>query len=201
MKLATTFSGTKGKEPGYAGIRAELYFDASKANGELQAIDGAAYPRLSNGQVVALVQAWRRAAARSKNPRWPLGLDLLRAGLGWRKQGDRFVMTAKHAATAAPSELVQLFWLSTAELAEQLDVAGTKRAPLIVDYSMAAYGAAAREAWREMQAELKVPGKPGQPWIEVPEEVPIKPVIPRGGGGGLLLLVVLLIVAVGTRRK
>lgn len=197
MKLPTTLTGKS--DPGYVGIRSELYYAASKANGEMN-VDGASYPKLSNGQVVALVQAWRRASARSVRPSWPISFDLLIAALGWRKPGDRFVMSREHASALASGELVALFWLATGDLAESLDGARTKRLPLIVDYSYAGYEAAAREAWREMQASSGMPPLPDK----IPPS-PIAPVlppkIPRMGGGGILLLLLLIAAHATTRKK
>jgi hypothetical protein len=200
MKLPARFDGAK-VGGGYVGIRSQLYATVEKTNGTISDA-GTTWPKLSNGQVVALVQAWRRAAARSSRPSWPLSSDLLRAALGWRATGDRFVMTTQHAASLAAPELLQLFWLSTGELADQLDGVPTVKRPLVVDYSFRGYEAAARQEWSSMQAEAKIPGPKGP--IEVPDpKLPVKPVlpvVPSVGGGGLLLLL-LLLAAFATKKR
>jgi hypothetical protein len=202
MKLLSSYDGAKFGD-GYEGIRSQVYYNAQQANGSTS-INGAQWPKLSNGQVIALVQAWRRAAARSARPSWPLSFDLLRSALGWSQAGDRFVMSREHASALAPPELLQMFWTSTGDIAQQLDDANTKRMPLIVDHSYAGYEQAARDAWREMQAAGIVIPTPGGP-LPVPDPVtpptPPLPQVPSVGGGGMLLLLLIAAVAFSRRKK
>lgn len=188
MALRASYDGA-GFQAGYAGIAAQMFFDADRNNGTVSVPDaeGAmSYPRLTNGQVAALVRGWRRAAARSKSPSWPESYDLLVAALGWRKLGDRFIMTREHAAEAAPPELVALFWRSSDALAKRLDDGGTKRAAIPIDWSYQGYEAAAREAWREMQIDRSAAAS-------------AKPAESSGWGNALLLIA--LLIAAGMSRK
>jgi len=191
MALAKSYSGA-GYVPGYAGISAQVFQDADRNNGKVMipGPEGGMYwPRLSNGQIAALAMAWKRAASRSKAPSWPDWYPIVNAALGWEKKGDRYIMTAERAAAPAAPELLEFFWRSSDELAKRLDAAGTKRAPLIVDWSFATYEAAARDAWQQMQSEDR--GSPDGPARADPA--------PQGSDGGLLL--VLVIVAVMVSRK
>jgi hypothetical protein len=187
MKLKKSYTGVD-----YATIRWNV-FQSVKTRSQT------AYPWLSNGEVIAFAQAWRRAAARSSSPRWPAWYEIVLAALGWEKVGDRFDMSEAHAKRAAPPALVEQLWIATDELAVQLDTAHTVIKPLIVDYSRDAYAAAAREAWNIMKAEASIqpvdPFTDAQP-ISSPDQVDDATTTQpgsSGGGFGALLLLALLV--------
>lgn len=199
-------------KPAYKGANYELlwaqsFSDAIANNGSITiaaASGDVVVPRLTNGQLVALARAWKNAAARSKSPRWPEWYTLTIAGLGWRAAGDKFVMTRDHANATAPTELLELFWAATQQLARQLDQAQTVVRPLNVSYAWEGYEQAARDAWHVMKVErgarsaVESPATSPAPAID-PPAAPAKPAESSGWGGGLLLLVLLL--AVGATKK
>lgn len=197
-KFPSSYDG--GSDKSYSGIRTQLYAQFYK-RAEVETDDPVAgpqsWPDLSNGELIALVRAWKRAAARSSHPSWPISYDLLLSGLGWSKEGDQFVMTRDHATRPASALAIKLFWIATDDLAVQLDSATTKRYPLIVDWSYSGYEQAARDAWHEMQL-ARLPPLPDRP---PPSPIdPVLPELPSIDGGGILL--VLLIAAyVITRKK
>lgn len=204
MPLKSTYDGT-GFQAGYQGIEAQLFLDVDKTNGNVRIPDedGTVLPKLTNGQIIALATAWKRAAARSKAPSWPAWFDITVAALGWTKPGDRFVMTRAHAAAIAPPELLVMFWAATKELAARLDATGTKRAPLIVSYAWSGYEQAARDAWQTMQREQKqTDGSSLEPFDESKIEIDdAKPAESSGWGGAILLIVLLLAAAKKSRRR
>lgn len=188
--------------PNYQLLWAQSFSDAMGSNGAVD-VDGKAMPRLSNAQVVALAAAWKRAAARSKEPRWQPWYDITIAALGWRNPGDKFVMTKEHAGAGAPVELVEYFWAATKQLAAELDQNQTKLRPLIVNYAFAGYEAAARDAWHIMKTEAKASAAPAasaSPAIETTSDSPAKPA-ESSGWGGAVILIVLLLAAGALKRK
>jgi hypothetical protein len=199
----------------YVGIRTVLYYELRDANGEITTDWGGAqnaYPALSNGEVIALVQAWRRAAARSKTPTWKGWNDLLNVALGWNAPGDRFVMTKAHAKAPADPGVVALLWQSTADLATNLDAAGTVYKPLIVDWSYSGYEQAARDAWHQMQHDagasgglIGPPPSPIPPDPKLPDApIPTPPERrkPKSSSGvGWLLAIALLLLGTRDRRQ
>jgi hypothetical protein len=198
MPLLPVYSG-KAFQPGYAGIEAQAFKDADRVNGStlVPGAAGAEYlPRLSNGQLVAFVRAWRRAAARSKSPAWPIAYDLTIAGLGWEKPGDKFVMTDAHMNQPADPALLAMYWAAVSELAKRLDASGTILAPLIVDWSKAGYEAAARDAWHDMQISQGT-----APMLPASTALSVSPAGDSSGWGAPLLLIVLLLAAGETQRK
>jgi hypothetical protein len=191
----------------YVGIRTVLYYAMRDDNGMITTDWGGAenaYPALSNGEVIAIVQAWRRAAARSHTPTWAAWDDLINAALGWTAPGDRYVMTKEHARAPADPGVIALLWQSTDELANQLDASGTVYKPLIVDWSYSGYEQAARDAWHQMQLDVQggiigPPPSPIPPPAPSPEKpVPAPPEKKKGKGSGIGLFVFALLL-LGTR--
>lgn len=139
---------------------------------------------LSNGEAVALVQAWRRAAARSRYA-WPW-VELTAELLGSRGPGERFDMSAAHRNARAPDDLLLYLWRSTADLARSLDASGAVVRPLAPAFTNATYEQAARDAWEAAKAGtsdvppwLLPPRPPNQdPATPLP---PVPPEIPRPG--------------------
>jgi len=185
VKLKTEFPGAD-----YQAIRFAEWANANKRT------KGGA---LSNGELVAHAQAWRRAAARSSTPRWPAWFDLVTTafyGPG-RGAGDRFDMTPAHMTAPAPAELVAYYWTATGDLAVQLDDAHTVVKPLIVDASRAGYEAAARDAWNILKAEAAAlpvdqPVPFEEPISRPPDDEVIAPAAESSGLGALLLLLALV---------
>lgn len=165
--------------PSYVKAWDASFADAAAVNGR----DGDA-ARLSNGQVAALVRAWSRCAARSPSPSWPPAYELTIAALGYVQPGDRFDMAPAHVKAPAPSSLVVWFWRASRELAARLDTDGTKLERLYVDWSMAGYQQAARDAWQRMQMERGVAVK-----------------APASSGSGLGWLALLLAFVLGRRKR
>lgn len=183
-----------------------VFTDADRVNGNVDVSDpeggsvpGKAgsftkWPGLSNGQLIALARAWKRAAARSKSPAWPLEYHLVIEALGWHQEGDRFIMTEAHAKEPAAPELLAMFWKSVRDLADRLSNDGTKLNPLIVDWSYAGYEAAAREAWTQMQAErASSPAAPGP--------IATAPAVKESSGWGGAVLLIALLLAAGSKKK
>lgn len=206
MPLKTTYDGS-GFQAGYAGIEAQLFLDVDRTNGNVRIPDNDGdiiLPKLTNGQVIALATAWKRAAARSKAPSFPAWYDIVIAALGWTKPGDRFVMTREHAAKVAAPELLVMFWAMTKELAARLDIDGTKRAPLIVSYAWSGYEQAARDAWQTMKLDQKpsADGSRLEPIDEAKIEIDdAKPAESSGWGGAVLLIVLFLAAAKKSKRR
>lgn len=198
MALPNTYTGNAAKS--YQGIEAELFLAVDRANGKLLAPDaegGIYYPRLTWGQLVALAAAWKRAAARS-TLRWSGWYDLMKWGLGWSKAGDRFIMTKEWANTSADPTSLALFWTQIGTLARDLDNAGTKYAPLYVDWSWAGYEAAARDAWSQMKIEREAPASSPDPVLS---PGPRAEATESSGWGGAILLIALLIAAGKASKK
>lgn len=197
------------KGASYELLWAQTFSDAIANNGTIAiaspAPDGERLlPRLTNAQVVALARAWKNAAARSKSPRWVDWYTITIAGLGWRKDGDKFVMTREHANAAAPVELLEYFWPATKALALALDGSQTVLRPLNVSYAWDQYEQAARDAWHVMKVERRTrstaetPATSPAPALE-PSAAPVKPAESSGWGGMVLLIV--LVLAAGAKRK
>lgn len=161
-------------------------------------------PRLSNGEVVALIRGWRRAAARS-SVRFTLWYELMIAAYGWRAEGDKFIMppgspvdvAKRHAREPYPFELLDLVWAWTMRLAGELDAAQTKIGPLFLDFSWSAYEAGAREAWEQMQRERGLQPKPAP---EQPEPEPEPSATPSATGSSWLWLLVAAAFLLGRKR-
>ena len=203
MALRTTYDG-KGFQPGYAGIEAQVFLDADRQNGNVKVPDGAdgeIVPRLTNGQVIAMATAWKRAAARSKAPAWPEWYTITIAALGWRNRGDRFVMTKDHAQTPADPGLLQFYWRAAKALAERLDASATKHAPLIVSYAWDGYEQAARDAWHTMQIEDGGTSKLDPLDDSLIEVEPVKPADSSGWGGAILLIALLIAAGMASKKR
>lgn len=203
MKLKTKIKG-----PDYVSIASTLWDDVRKVNGACPGSDGSSYPCLSNGEVAAIILAWKRAAARTSVPTWPAWYELMLHALGWRQPGDRFVdfpggEAKKYAAAQADPELIELTWKSVGELAGQIDAASGPVGPLLIDYSYQGYGQAARDTWQEMKRQNPEWISPIPPMPEDPPKPPIEP--PHGGGGGgggsWLLIALLIAAALGNRKR
>lgn len=182
MALPTTFTG-----PTYVAQWEALRDAVGKANGlaalaELpEPLSGGFVPRMSNGQAVAIVQAWRRAAARGQVT-WPVWADVVSYALGRIEGTERFDMTQAHAQAPLDSAGLALVWSATAELASELDGAGTIVRPLPVAWTRATYQQAARDAWEVIKherardaSEARIPGPllpPPQPDPDEPPKVP-----------------------------
>lgn len=199
-KFPTTFTG-KGYQAGYAGIAAELFAIADKVNGKLLAPDadgGIYYPRLTWGQIVALTLAWKRAAGRS-TVRWGTWYDLTKHALGWGKEGDRFIMEKSWAETSADPSSLALFWTEIDRLAISLDNAGTKIAPIYVDWSWPAYEAAARDAWNQMKIEREAPKSSPDPKLE--DDADRGASESSGWGNGILLIALLIAAGMASKKR
>lgn len=199
MALPTTFNAA---DRSYEGIEAQVFLAVDKANGNLLAPDadgGIRYPRLTWGQMVALAAAWKRAAARS-TVRWSGWYNLMKYGLGWSKEGDRFIMTKEWAKTSADPWGAELFWIETRKLAKDLDAAGTKYAPLYVDWSWEGYEAAARDAWSQMKIEREAPASSPDPVLAPTAADPPK-ASESSGWGPAVLLIALILAASQARKK
>ena len=197
-KFPSTFDG-KGYQTGYSGIDAQVFATADRINGKLLASDaegGIYWPRLTWGQMVALTMAWKRAAGRS-TLRWKGWYELTKYALGWSKAGDRFIMTKQWAETSADATSLAMFWTETDRLAKDLDNAGTKIAPLYVDWSWAGYEAAARDAWNQMKIESEAPKSSPDPKLEDPGS----PGASESSGWGDGILLIALIIAAGIASK
>lgn len=182
MALPTSYSGGT-----YVAAWTALRDAVGKANGlaalaEMpEPLTGGFVPRLSNGQAVALVQAWRRAAARGQVT-WPVWADLASYALGRIEGTERFDMTQNHARAPLDPAGLALVWSATAELASDLDAAGTIVRPVVVSWTRATYQQAARDAWESIKHEraqeesaARVPGPllpPPQPDPDEPPKVP-----------------------------
>lgn len=206
--MRSSITGTSYRE-----IEASSWEDVANAHGMVATQgSGEEYPALSNGELIALIQAWKRASARSSQPGWGEWYEIALDGLGWQQPGDRFNMTKDHAQAPADPAAVALFWESVDRLAQRLDGARTVVKPLIIDYTFAAYEQAARDAWREMQrVQTEVPSVPGRKPIPLPDD-PEPPPVPhdprrkpspdkpaKGGGDGILIA--LLIAAYVLRKR
>ena len=192
MGLPATFDG-KGFDPGYRGIEAQVFMAADKANGKLQDPTGVWWPRLTWGQMLALVQAWKRAAARS-TVRWSGWYDLSKWALGWEKEGDRFIMTKQWAQTSADPASLNMFWTDTGKLAADLDASGAKIAPLYVDWTWDGYERAARDTWSQMKIEREA-----DPRAPAPVKAP--GTSESSGWGGAVILIALLLAAGISAKK
>jgi hypothetical protein len=168
VPLPRSISGTS-----YAASWLQLWNAAARTNGSLESDDrsgeladvaggGEHVPRLSNGQAVAVLQAWRRAAARSKVP-WSLWYELMLYAFGWRQDGDRFDDTQAHAKALYPQDWTTALWGATRELAKAIDASHAVVRPLPLDEGMPAYGQAERDAWERMKVERKAAGVPPPP--------------------------------------
>lgn len=188
MTLPTTYKGST-----YVEAWTALRDAAGRENG-LEALaempdplTGGFVPRLSNGQAVALVQAWRRAAARGQVT-WPVWADLASYALGRIEGTERFDMSQAHARAPLDAAGLALVWSATAELASDLDAGGTIVRPLVVTWTRGTYEQAARDAWEtikreraEAESAARVPG----PLLPPPQPNPDDP--PKVPGGGRLV--------------
>jgi len=187
----------------YQLLWAQSFSDAMAVNGAVD-VGGATMPRLTNAQVVALAAAWKRASARSKDPRWEPWYDVTIAALGWNKPGDKFVMTREHANASAPVELIEYFWRATQALARDLDARSTKLRPLIVNYAYDGYEAAARDAWHIMKTDrAKAPEvqASASPALETSSDSPAPKPTESSGWGGAVMLIVLVLAAGALSKK
>lgn len=188
MTLPTTYKGST-----YLAQWEALRDATRKANGLValaempEPLTGGFVPQLSNGQAVAIVQGWRRAAARGQVS-WPVWADITSYALGRIEGTERFNMTAEHARAPLDAAGLALVWSATAELASELDASGTVVRPLVVAWTRGTYQQAARDAWevikheRERDAsEARIPG----PLLPPPQPDPDDP--PKVPGGGRLV--------------
>lgn len=163
---------------------------------ELQApLSGGFVPRLSNLEVLAICQAWRRCAARTKSRAGKVGsltglYEIELAALGWENDGDKFKVwsnapkwpTAFFAPTADDAWLLGHAWAQWLIVATELDDRGTVVKPLYLDLSRSGYDAGARAVYSRMLNE----GPPGgtvepSPIEETPAPTPQPELIPDKG--------------------
>ena len=204
--LPTRYAGDS-----YAAILDAQITALGKANGvrplpEMPApLRGGFVPQLSNGQAVALIQSWRRAAARGRVT-WPLWVDLEAYALGQRQSIDeRFDMSRAFRQSAMPDEGLALLWASIAQLAVDLDDSSTVLRPVDVAWTDAAYEQGARDTWEAIKdhaRKVPVPTPPRAPVPEVPKPPPgsgdlvdvvtdpLRPV--RRAGTNILVIVALM---------
>lgn len=191
MALPSTFKGNT-----YVATWEAMRDAVGKANGlaamaEMpDPLTGGFLPRLSNGQAVALVQAWRRAAARGRVT-WPVWADLTSYALGRVEGTERFNMSQAHAAAPLDDAGLAMVWSATAELASELDDDATLVRPVPVAWTRATYEQAARDAWEVIKhehardaSEAAVPA----PLLPPPQPDPDDP--PKVPGGGRLVDVI-----------
>ncbi len=176
MALPSRFTGDS-----YAAILDRQLAELGTVNGRRPAAElpeplrGGFVPALSNGQAVALIQAWRRAAARGK-VRWPLWVDLEAYALGQRSgPEERFIMTRAHRRAPLPDEALALLWSSLGRLALDLDDSSTVLRPVDVAWTDAAYEQGARDTWEAIKGaapKLPLPKSPAPPPPTMPEAPP-----------------------------
>lgn len=204
MALPNSFSGSTYSDIVSAQMSALAEENGTQAIGDQLPGGGSFFAAaVSNGQAVALIQAWRRAAARGK-VKWPLWVDLEAYALGQREAGQRFDMSSAHRKTGLPSEALTLLWSSLQELAADLDKSGTVVRSLPVEWTTAAYEQGARDTWEQIKGKapkLPMPPAPPQP-PKIPDEIPppldrLDPTAPlRSAGGWLVALAVVAVVYV-----
>lgn len=168
----------------YAATWAAMRADVARTRGAVaqpEADGSSSYlPRLTNGQLAALVLAWRRAAARG-NVSWPVWADLANAALGRSETEPRFDMSRARRQATADDAALELFWTATAELASRLDDAGTVVRPVPVQWTQDSYEQLARDAWETIkrerdEAEAAIPRTPLLPPLpDAPPELPLPP--------------------------
>lgn len=212
----------RGKYEGgsYVAAEQQLYEDALTQG--VVPSRGAVLPKLSNGQIVALVYAWRihralksesieqdapppgkkpwylrpllGAAIKLKAPPWPEEWDLTLEALGYRQSGDRFRTDADWIKAEAEPELLELFWAAVKHRAAELDAFGLKFAPIVVDWSAEFYKKQAGQAWARLQSERGV-GPKAAPTVSTAKNES------SGSGAGLIILIALVIAAGKSRKR
>lgn len=112
------------------------------------------YPKLTNAHALAIFQALRRGGGRSAGDAITVNewaWQLAWSAFGWKKWGDKFVMTKAQAAAPYETSLLGVYWDQVHDSAAALDASKTVIRPLPLDYSWAAYEQAARDAWEAMR--------------------------------------------------
>lgn len=184
MGLASQYGTPTGT---YVAAWQASYDDAARVNGS------AGDPKLSNGQLAALVRGWVRCAARSKTPTWPEAYEITIAALGYHATGDKFDMSAAHMNAPADADLLSWFWSASHDLAQRLDGDGTKPERLYVDWSAGGYAQAARDAWQQMQVERANGNAAAAPALSAPST--------SGVNLGWLLLVLGVVLSKDKKRR
>lgn len=173
-------------------------------------------PRLSNGEALAILQAWRGIAIANKVafPFWP---ELWYHLLGYERPGDKFKITIAHFNTQAPLAYADATWAAVIDVAAKLDKIKAPTVPLVLNRSQKGLEAAAAVAWDQMKreratadAKIKIPYNPNKPGDTVdvdkgkivdiiPDPRKAVPKLPSMGGAGMLL--VLLVIAFAVKDK
>ena len=79
---------------------------AAKANGTFKA-----FPRLTNDEVLQLVDYWN-LAAKKKGATFPTSFEIAKLALGFFKEGDKFKTSKAHAAKMFPEQFLSFVWNS-----------------------------------------------------------------------------------------
>lgn len=223
-QIPSTFAGDS-----WAQLKAQLFYAVDTATGRVLVSDaqgGEYLPDLTNGQAMALLQAWRKTLRAWKQPMpgalWPALWYLV---LGYQVAGDKFDVSIARAQLKAEPAVVAGVWAFIDYATEQLDrTPAAKPRTLGIDFSYSAWDRAARDAYEQLKLEraaskrsstaapkkkrkVKVPMPPGidDPEVELPDEdelpvAPMPPQLPKMSRGTALLIVLILILA-AVRQK
>lgn len=193
-------------------LRVKVVYAFDAANGRMS-VDGVWYPKLSNAQALALMQALRgQLVAHKISP--STDWDVWYGALGYHQAGDKFDLTTVHGGAPAPADVVAGAWSFFESAAKRLDYVGALPKILALNLTYPGYEKAAHDAYGALVAERKrqqpkktpVPMPPGidPPVVEPPkppDDVPL-PIVPTPDGStALLALLVLLGVAISMRKK
>jgi len=185
-------------------IRVKVVYAFDAVNGRTT-INGVVYPRLSNAQALALLQAWRgQLAPRKLDPttQWSLWYG----ALGYAKPGDKFDVHIAHGSAAAPDDVIAGAWEFVAGAAQRLDYTGASPKLLVLNFTYTAYEKAANDAYAALQRSRRKPkAKPAPSPTTTPDDVPVS--TPEAApevstpDRGTALLVVLVVIAIALRSK
>lgn len=197
----------------YGAMASALADAARKINGvvSVPGSDGTpkSYPKITNAHALAIFQALRRGGGRSAGDAITVNewsWQLAWSALGWKKWGDKFVMTKAQASAPYPTSLLGVYWDQVHDSAAALDASKTVVRPLPLDYSWAAYEQAARDAWeamRRLEATKSASAPLPFPIPDKPPPPPITPPMPPfiGGFGNLWLWVIVGAYVLGRRKR
>lgn len=194
-------------------IRVKMAFAFDAANGRAS-VAGGIFPRLSNAQALAILQALRgqlNAFKIKPSTKWSLWY----AALGYRTRGDKFNVSIAHGAAPAPDDVIAGVWEFLEDAAKRLDYVGAPKM-LVLNFTYSAFEKSARDAYAALvaqrksddaaKAKTKLPVPPGIDPPDVappqpPDDVPL-PVVPSlPSSDGTAAIVVLLLIAIALRKK
>lgn len=200
MALPSTYTGDTWER-----IRVALVYAVDSLNGRVD-VNGQIFPRMNNGQALAIAQAWKGLLAANKQTLpaalWP---ELWYRALGYHQPGDKFNMSHEHANAPALADVVAGVWALAEYAAQRLDEKGAQPKLLVLDLSFGGYERAAKDAYERLKKDrappkTPLPGNPpGAPPLKPPPDVKLPlPTVPSMQGTGLLLL--LIVVALAVRK-